>query len=242
MNPGGEGGNMKKGKIIIGILVLAAFAFNAAPVFAEETSQLDTYLDKYWGEKRKVKVIQKRLFQKQGRIALTPHFGVIPNDEFFNYVPLGLRAAYFFSEDIGLELWGQYIFSMKSDLEEFLNNEFFIKTTTPQVLLWNSGINGLWSPIHGKVGIFTKKLCHFDFHFAFGAGAVGTTVRTRKEGGAEKSRVDVAGNVGVGARMYVVDWGAVRVEYRHFFYAATKEIGGVSFPAEITFGFDFFLN
>jgi len=233
---------MKKGKGIIGILVLIAMAFNVAPAFAEEKSQLDSYLDKYWGEKRKVKVIQKRLFEKQGRFALTPHFGIIPNDEFFNYVPLGLRVGYFISEDLGLELWGQYIFSMKSDLEEFLNDEFFIKTTTPQVLQWNAGLNGLWSPIHGKLGIFTKKLWHFDFHLAFGAGAIGTVVRTRKEGGEEKSRVDVAGNIGVGARMYVIDWGAVRVEYRHFFYAATDEIGGVSFPAEITFGFDFFLN
>ncbi len=233
---------MKKSKGMIGFLVLVAMALNIAPAFAEEKSQLDTYLDKYWGDKRKVKVIQKRLFEKQGRIALTPHFGVIPNDEFFNYVPLGLRVGYFISEDLGLELWGQYLFSMKSDLEAFLNDEFFIKTTTPQVLLWNSGLNGLWSPIHGKLGIFTKKLWHFDFHLAFGAGAIGTTVRTRKEGGAKKSRVDVAGNIGVGARMYVIDWGAVRVEYRHFFYAATDEVGGVSFPAEITFGFDFFLN
>ena len=233
---------MKKGKHIIGILVLVAMALNVAPVLAEETSQLDTYLDKYWGEKRKVKVIQKRLFEKQGRFALTPHFGIIPNDEFFNYVPLGLRVGYFISEDLGLEVWGQYLFHMKSDLEKFLNDEFFIKTTTPQVLLWNAGLNGLWSPIHGKLGVFTKKLWHFDFHLAFGAGAIGTTVRTRKLGGKEKNQVDVAGNVGVGARMYVIDWGAVRVEYRHFFYAATKEVGGVSFPAEITFGFDFFLN
>ncbi|MBM4370505.1 MAG: outer membrane beta-barrel domain-containing protein [Deltaproteobacteria bacterium] len=234
---------MKKGKVIVGIVVLAAVAcWSAAPLLAEEKSQLDSYLDKYWGEQRKVKVIQKRLFQKQGRFSLTPYFGVIPNDEFFNYVPLGLRAAYYFSEDLAVELFGSYIFNTKSDLEEFLNKEFFIKTTTPQVLQWNAGLEGLWSPIHGKVGLFSKKLWHFDLHLAFGAGAIGTIVRTRKEGGAEKARVDVGGNIGLGAQMYVVSWGAVRVEYRHFFYAATKEVGGVSFPAEITFGFNFYLN
>jgi len=232
----------QNGKVIIGILVLVAMALGVTPAFAGDKSPLDQYLDKYWGEKRQVKVIQKRLFQKDGRFNMTPFFGVIPNDDFFMYYPVGLRLGYYFSEDLGVELFGSYIFDTRSDLESFLNDEFHIKTTTPQVLQWMAGIEGLWRPIHGKLALFSTKLFHFDFHLAFGAGAVGTTVRTRKEGGNEQHRVDVAGNVGVGAQMYIASWGAIALEYRHFFYAATKEVGGVSFPAEITLGFSWFIN
>ena len=72
-------------------------------------------------------------------------------------------------------------------------------------------------------------------HLAFGAGVIGTTVRQLD---AEKSKVDVAGNVGVGMRFFLSDAIALRFDYRQFFYAA--EGGGLSHPAELTLGVSFF--
>jgi outer membrane beta-barrel protein len=228
---------------IVGTLVAVLLVLAATPAFAAEESKLDTYLDKYWGETRSVKVIQKRLFQKEGRLNVTPYFGVIPNDDFYTYYPMGAKVGYYFSEDLGVELTGSYIFGSESDLAGFLRSDsgFRVQTEFPQVLKWNAGLQGLWSPIHGKIGVFAWKLFHFDMHLSFGVGALGTEVSDNK-GADKQSRTDVAGSVGLGGRVFVTDWAAIAVDYRHFFYAAMERLGGVSTPAEVTFGFSFFVN
>jgi len=224
--------------------VLVAAAVMLLPVLgvAEEKPMLDRYLDQYWGQKREVKVIQKRLFMKDGRHEFGLFVGTIPNDEFLLYYPIGGRYNYYFSEDIGIELFGAYLFEQQSDLSNFLADRdsfnISIQTHLPQILRWTAGVEGLWSPLHGKVGLFTTKLAHFDWHIALGAGALGSTVATREEGGDRKSKIDVAGNAGTGLRFYLSDSIALRLEYRNYFYAA--EQGGVSHPAEITLGAAFF--
>lgn len=241
---------MKGRKIVVHAVLAAFIGLFASSAFAQEAGVLDKYLDKYWGEKREVKVIQKRLFQKDGRHELGIYGGTIPNDEFMMYYPLGLRYDYYFSEDIGVELFGSYIIPVQSELSDFLADrekgfDVKIKTFLPQKLEWTAGLEGLWSPVHGKIGLFTSKLFHFDFHLAVGVGAMGTDVRTEdigklKEGeSARKHKVDVAANVGTGVRLYFLDWLAMRIEYRHYFFAA--EQGGVSYPAELTLGAAFFL-
>lgn len=224
------------GALVAGILVLSP-----TPAFAAgENDKLDSYLDKYWGEKRDVKVIQKRLFQKDGRLTLTPYAAVIPNDDFRSYTPLGVRAGYYFSEDLGMELFGSYIQGYNSDLEDFLKGEGF-KVEYPQILKWNAGIQGLWSPIHGKISVMSMKLFHFDVHALFGVGALGTEV-SQKRGLDKEKRTDVAGHLGAGAKLFIADWAAISLDYRHFFFAATEEIGGVTTPVELSLGFTWFIN
>ena len=231
------------GQVII-VALIALLASSGA--FAQDAGVMDKYLDKYWGKKRSVKVIQKRLFEKDGRHELGLFFGTVPNDEFMLYFPVGGRYNYYFSEDLGMEVFGEYLIEKESDLSAFLEDPQYldvqIQTFLPQKLLWTAGLAFLWSPIHGKIGLFTSKLFHFDVHLALGAGALGTEVRTKEEGGARTGKIDVAANAGAGARLYLTDYFALRLEYRHFFYAADDEGGGgVSYPLELTLGAAYFL-
>ncbi len=225
---------------IIGKAVLAIMlGLLAGPrAEAQEHGDLDRYLDKYWAEKRDVRVIQKRLYQKDGRHEFTPFFGFIPNDEFYMYYPVGGRYTYYISEDIGIEAFGSYIFHTHSDLADFLDQQHRLETNLPQRLQWTAGIEGVWSPIHGKLGMFTSKLAHFDWTLMVGVGAMGTVVQTAEEGGKTKGKVDVAGNVGTGLRFFILDWLAFRFEYRNYFFAADG--GGLSHPVELTLGVSFF--
>lgn len=213
-----------------------ALAADGDPV-QEDTRKLDDRLRLYWGnEMREIETLQKRQYRKESRWEFELYTGIIPNDEFYSYYPLGARVDYFFAEDFGLELWGSYLINVSSDLRDFLESHFnqSLVVDVPQSLSWLAGLNFLWSPIHGKFGIFADKLAHFDMHLAFGVGAVGTTVRRL---GAEDSKVDVAGNVGLGFRVFLSqNWG-LRFDYRQFFYAA--EGGGLSHPAELTLGISF---
>jgi outer membrane beta-barrel protein len=184
-------------------------------------------------------VLQKRLYRKEDRWEFELMTGVIPNDEFTTYVPLGGRIDYFFAEDFGVELWGSYLIRISSELEDFLEANFnqSLLVELPQKLSWLAGANFLWSPIHGKIGFFTDKLAHFDMHLAFGVGVVGTDVTKLAR---TEAKVDIAGNVGLGLRFFLSDSIALRFDYRQFFYAADG--GGLSHPAELTLGVSFFTS
>lgn len=203
----------------------------------EDTRPLDDRLRLFWGnEIREIETLQKRLYRKESRWEFELFTGVIPNDEFYTYFPLGGRADYFFAEDFGVEVWGSYLIRVSSELRDFLESNFnqSLIVDIPQSLQWLAGANFLWSPIHGKFGIFTEKLAHFDMHLAFGVGAIGTTVRNLNE---EKGKVDIAGNVGLGMRFFLSDSIGLRFDYRQYFYPA--EGGGLSHPAELTLGVSF---
>jgi len=219
----------------------AAHAAEGDPI--EDTRKLDDALKMYWGnEMREVDSLQKRLYRKDQRWEFELYTGVIPNDEFYNYIPLGGRVDYFFAEDFGIEVWGSYLIRIASELEDFLEKNFneSLIVDVPQSLQWLAGVNFLWSPVHGKLGIFTDTLGHFDAHLAFGAGVIGTTVRQLDQ---EESKLNVAGNVGIGLRFFLNDTISLRFDYRQFFYAAAKlengTGGGLSHPAELTLGVSF---
>lgn len=229
-------------------LLLLAGACALAPVITmpstalaadEDTDALDKELDLYWAKKRDVRVIQKRLFLKESRHEFTVFGGLIPNDEFFTYVPVGGRYDFYFQEDFAIEVFGSYVFAIDTDLRDFLQAEDLLFIDSPQTLQWLAGASVLWSPIHGKFGIFTTKLAHFDLYLAFGAGVIGTTVIDQTTR-VEESKVDVSGNVGLGVRFFLNDFVALRFDYRNYFYPA--ETGGVAFPVELTLGVSFFTS
>ena len=110
-------------KLCVLLSVVFLFAPSVAMAEDEEGTMLDQKLDAYWGEKREIRTIQKRLFLKDTRWAFTAFGGVIPNDDFQIYVPMGVRAAYFVTEDIGIEASGAYALQSETDLREFLTSE-----------------------------------------------------------------------------------------------------------------------
>jgi len=223
--------------IAVGSVADVARAADPEPTI-EDTRQLDERLKRHWGtEMREVQTLQKRLYRKEDRFEFEVFSGVIPNDEFYSYYPLGLRAGMFFTEDLGAEIWGSYLIRVNSGLQDFLEASFrdSLRVSVTQSLQWLAGANVLWSPLHGKLGFFTDKLAHFDMYLAFGAGVIGTTLRDLN---LESSTVDISGNVGIGMRFFLSDSIALRFDYRQFFYAA--EAGGLAHPAELTLGVSFF--
>jgi outer membrane beta-barrel protein len=195
-------------------------------------------LDSEWAERRLIRTIQKKEHRKDSRHEFTLFTGVIPNDEFYSYLPLGLRYDYFFTEDIAIELWGEYIFAFETGLQKYLEDASSdqLLVEIPQTLEWVVGITGVWSPFHGKMGIADGALGQFDVHLAFGAGLLGTKV-TDEESHEEKRTFNPSGHLGLGFRFWLHEHVTVRLEYRQFFYPADQAAGGdLAYPAEFTLG------
>lgn len=225
--------------LLIGMLLIpgSVLAENSAP-------PIDEQFDLYWAKRREIKNIHKRLFLKDGRHEFVLTAGIIPNDEFYTYYPVGIKYDYYFSEDFALELAGTYMPHKKTDLQSFIEEDLFsgIEVRLPQSLVWQSGIGVVWTPLHGKVAIFDTKLGHFDFGIALGVMALGSDVQQENTTDI-KPRIDVGGNVGATVRFYLNNFIAVRLDYRHFFFNGRNlddKAAGLSYPAEISLGVSFF--
>jgi outer membrane beta-barrel protein len=237
-------------------VVLGLIASSGA--LAQESSDvLDKYLDKYWAEKRKVRVIQKRRFQKDKRHELGIFGGVSPNDAFTKYYPLGLRYDFYFAEQWGLEINYSHWFSRTTDLVSGFEEGRIVPGTdlyvqVPQTFLFNAAIEAVWSPIHGKFGAMTATLGHFDFHITVGVGIIVSKMVTLEQGIVGKGetvqyRPDAALKWGVGARIWLHDRVDLRLELRQFlFYRPEEKLAnlekGVNYPTELTLGVHFWLN
>ncbi len=223
-------------QVLVGALVLCA----AVPfALAQEASPLDKELDKVWGKERDVKVIQKRVFEKDSRHEFSLLAGMIPNDEFFNYYPLGVRYDYFLSESLGIEVAGAYLIQQGTDLKATIEQFQGINMAQPlRKLQWYAGASAYWSPFHGKLAAFSSKLTHFDLAVVLGAGVLATK---KLGGGTETNKYDPMAQVGLGFQFFLTDMLAVRIDYRHFFYWVSER-ERISYPAEITLGLGIFTS
>lgn len=197
-------------------------------------------VDLYWGKKRDLAVVQKRLFTKDGRLEFTVFGGIIPNDPFLTYVPVGGRVNYYFVESLSVEVAGAYTGVRKeTDLKSFLKNNENIQANTDLLdqQIWRANAVVVWSPFYGKMALLDDYLSHFDINLAAGLGVVQTESPTVDRDGTQKE-IKPEGALGAGFRFFLTDWFALRLDYRQGIFQ--KVGGGVSTPSELTLGFSFF--
>lgn len=215
-----------------------AFAQEAAGTDDEAGPTLEQDLDTFWAEQRRVRVLQRRLYETDGDFQLTLYVGVVPNDPFINYYPIGGRFGYHITESIAVELAGSYMIDSNTDLADFLDREGDVSVFLRDVQKWRANFTVLWSPIYGKFSFLGTKLAHFDWFFGAGVGVLG----------AENPDADNLNEFSVGVKPEVAlatGWNlhlhqrwALRLDYRQFIFQ--KEDGGVALPSELSLGASFF--
>lgn len=199
----------------------------------------------YWSDIREVQTVQRRPFQKVNRFALSAYGGVVPNNIFEKYIPVGLRLNYFILENIGLELAGSYAITSETSVEAILNESSAGGASANQVFIGDRQVGQInfgivWSPFYGKTTIGDLDIGYFDFYLIGGAGVVLTQVEnnTNPEGGPVQAKPE--GVVGAGLSYYFLDNAAVRLDYRQFIFAHAGNVGGVATPSEISIGAGWF--
>jgi outer membrane beta-barrel protein len=202
--------------------------------------EVDPEADDDWSKVREVYTVQKRPFEKVNRLSVTVYGGLIPNNIFERYYPVGLRLNYFILENIGLELAGSYAFTQKTPVNDVATegsgiNANNIRIGDSQVSHSNFGI--VWSPFYGKSALYDEDIGYFDL---FVMGGVGLAVtQTRQQIGREpETTAKTEGVLGAGLAWYFKDHAAVRLDYRQFVFQ--KVTGGVANPSEVSLGATWF--
>jgi outer membrane beta-barrel protein len=204
----------------------------ASATAAEKDLEADLSL--FWGKRREVSVVQKRLVEKDGRFEATAFFGTIPNDDFIVYFPVGLRLGYHISEQFAVEYSGAYAIQKPSGLTGYLEDELGLKTAQIQQKMNHyHTVDFLWAPFYGKISLLGTKLTHFETYVGLGGGFVFTETKTETNP-QPQSKQGPAGNALLGFRWFINDYVNIRTDYRHFFFEKFR--GGVSIPAEFSLG------
>jgi outer membrane beta-barrel protein len=197
----------------------------------------------YWSQIREVQTVQRRPFQKVNRFALSAYGGVVPNNIFEKYVPVGLRLNYFILENIGLELAGSYAITSETSAEAVLSET--TGAAANQVLVGDRQVGQVnfgivWSPFYGKTTIGSLDIGYFDFYLVGGAGIIMTKVENRQSPDGGQTQAKPQGVVGAGLAYYFLDNAAVRLDYRQFIFQHVQPLGGVATPSEISLGATWF--
>lgn len=208
-------------------------------VAAADQAPIDTELEKYWNVELAVPTLDNPLFARKGAFELVLGTGVVPNDSYYLPLPISVRAGYHFTESLAIDLAFSYLVTPKSELLTFLEEpvpgqrsllEGVVKPPRMGMLL---GLDLVYSPFHGKLGVFDKKLSSFDVGLVLGAGAIMADVDETEEEDAMQSRLLPAARWGVTMRFFLNRWLHVRADVRQFLY---KPEASLLFPVELTLG------
>jgi outer membrane beta-barrel protein len=207
-----------------------------ALALAQHEEEVAPRLAEYWA--RKTVAVQPKLHPKARALELVVHAGVIPNDAFLIYIPVGARVAYHLTERWALEASFGYYLQADTGLRDYLEEndaQLRARLRDRQQLSASAGL--CWSPVYGKAALGAGTIVHFDGYLLAGGGIV----RTEEE---EAIELDAATrpdfHLGLGLRVFFGSRWLVRLEYRqHLFLRPTDGSGGgggVGFPSEISVG------
>lgn len=185
-----------------------------APKAAEAKAPVEPFGEKDVALGDRVKAVQRKGFLKRGRFEVAPIFAVTVNDAFYQKFGGGLRLAYNFHDSFALALRG--VTYRKPELSNprgwqpapirtdnakegkiAFGSQLLASQIYDQVML-----DGIWSPVYGKVSFLDHRIIHFDLYLAAGFGVVwtATTEPPRNE------RPPIATDLGGGLRFYPKDW------------------------------------
>ena len=179
--------------------------------------------------------MQQRAFLKSGRVGITVYGGLIPNNIFEKYYPVGARINYFILENIGVELAGSYAFKSDTNLEPLITESSGVGAQ--QVLIGDTQVSHtnfgiVWSPFYGKAAFYNTALSYFDIFLFAGVGLVIT--ETTPEFNAEpEQEFKPEGALGAGMSFFMGNHFALRADFRQFVFQKVAGIGGYGHRADI---------
>lgn len=226
--------------------------FTAAVAMAAPQPALGSAADAF---EHKFKPVSGRLYQKSGKVELTPLFALSFNDAFFKKYMGGAKLGFHFSESFSFSVVGAAGTTSPTGSTMVCPSsggcaqaEQSRLNQVPGEVKWLFGGEVAFSPIYGKLNIIGEKALHFDLSILGGADLVAyrkvlTAAEAAAAGGvAPASMTSLGGHLGLGARLWLARFMALRLEVKDVLYGVSQLDRGRlqnQFLAEI--GLSFFI-
>lgn len=210
-------------------LALLAALVTPLPVYGQEAAESPAAR---WSEQGEVVVIQRLPYERAGRWLLTPYVGIVPNDPFVLYVPVGLRVGWFLNESFLLQLSGSYLdqLAVDRDLRDRVGRTGGERSTVDlqdhQVARLQ--LDASWTLLSAKGRWFGDDILYTRGHLLGGFGAL----LARDAEDALEPRAE--GLFGFGLELHLGGATSLRAELRQMVFA--RKDGGALLPTEISLG------
>jgi outer membrane beta-barrel protein len=226
------------------IALAAASLVLAAPAAASDADAFEN----------KVKPISGQLMRKAGRLELTPGFELSLNDAFFNKYLGGAKATWHLSE--WLAVGGSFAagFSSETGSTQVCPPSQGCHPATraqlaavPGEIKMKAGLEVGFAPVYGKLNLLAEKVAHLDLSLLGGVDwlayrEVLPPPASPTQAVSPGTKTALGGHLGLGTRVFLGDWGALRLELKDYLYRAS--VGGETKWQQqlmVELGFSFFL-
>jgi outer membrane beta-barrel protein len=170
-------------------------------------------------------VVPRKAFLKKSRLELAPFAGITLNDPLIRHYSLGGDLNYYITDVLSVGLEGQYFIKELSERESLVGLQYYLVPTLNK-LKYHYALALGYVPGYGKFGLFNKWIVHWDLTFALGAGMIRTEIIPRKFGDASFTNDDFVGHVGLGVRLFVLEWLTLSLTFRDYMYKDVFEWSG----------------
>lgn len=202
-------------------LCLCAAALTALAPRAARGSAADAF-------ENKVKPVSGQLYTKAGKLELTPNGALSLNDAFFSKYMGGVKLDYHVSEYFSFGATGLFgttgttgstsVCPTNQPCHPASQDQL---NKVPGEIKWIAGAEVAFAPVYGKLNLFAEKAVHFDLSVLGGVDLVnyrdvlGAASGATAPGDARA----VGGHLGVGARLFLARFVALRLEVKDLVYS-----------------------
>jgi outer membrane beta-barrel protein len=162
-------------------------------------------------------VVPRKAFLKKHRLELAPFAGITLNDPLIRHYSFGGDLNFYITDILSIGLEGQYFIKELSERTSLTGLQYY-RIPSLNKLKYHAALAFGYVPGYGKFGLFNKYIVHWDVTFALGVGMIWTEVIPRRFGDAPFANQNIAPHVGVGARLFVLDWMTLGVTFKDYMY------------------------
>ena len=215
-----------KTKVIVIFGFLLLFSVQSFGQEAQEGDKKDSLLLLDLLNRKRMYVVQEKLFKKAPKLEIAPLVGGFFNDPFWDTLTYGGEAFFHFSEFFAIGGSYRHAKTWQSNNAKPLEEVFNIRADS-SILNYMALGNIIITPIYAKASLFGRRVMHFDFYFTAGAGLInttaewseeivettGTTVVQQSQDGSSP-----AYNFGLGARVFLTKHISFKIELSNVLY------------------------
>ncbi len=221
------------------LLLLGALAAAAPPAAASEA---DVFEDK-------IQPVSGVLYPKAGRIEVTPTFNLSLIDPFYSKTLFGAKVGYHLSEYWSIHATFSTGPSSATGSASVCPANRGCGPATPEQLYqvpgrirMMAGGEVAFSPVYGKLNLIGEQVAHFDLSVGAGADWLSYQQALLSDsaravaltGGTPPNQSGVAVHLGLGLRIYLYRFVALRLELKDYVYSAEiGNLGGRQFQNQV---------
>ncbi len=169
----------------------------------------------------RIKAVPRKAVLKQKRFELAAFFTLSLNDAFWQHLATSGSVIFYPHDSFAVGAGVDWIYAhvATSNLDVVRQSLTAVPPLPglPMQSTWLlTHVDLYWIPIHGKLSLFNRSIVHFDL---YGTAGIGFAT-------AFGERQPVVINAGVGQRLFVSDWLAIRLEVRDHLFNDNLDVNG----------------